>query len=105
MDELARVKAGRFNAAIGGWYKKSPLGMVIKQNKENAKDFNKWAKPKEQSWDEFLTELNNLPEFKEFVDEKVQIEIKKERAEERKSRTKKVDDTIDGWLWGFYFFF
>lgn len=98
MDELARGKAGRFNAAIGGWYKKSPLGMVIKQNKENRKDFDKWAKPKEKSWDEFLTELNNTPEFKEYVSKEVQEGMKKERAESRKGKTKKVDDTIDGWI-------
>lgn len=98
LDEWARDKAGRGISALNYFYKKSPLGMAIKHNKENKKSFDKWAKPKEQSWDEYLEELNNLPEFKVFVDKKVQEEVKAERAESRKSRIKKVDDTIDGWI-------
>ena len=96
-DEWARG-LGREISQIQEFYESSPLGIVIKQNTENKDDFDKWAKPKEKSWNEFLGELNNLPEFKDFVDKKVNDELKKERAENRKDRIKKVDDTIDGWI-------
>lgn len=88
-DKMARY-AGRFNAAINYFYKKSPLGIVIMENAKRKNAFNEWSKPKDKSWRESFDELIKNPEFKVIVDEKVQEQLKKERQSSRAARLKKV---------------
>ena len=98
LDEWARGDAGRGISALATFYQKSPLGMVLKENKSRKEEFNQWAKGKEESWDEFLERLNKTPEFSDYVSEKVQTELREERKKERSKFFKKVDDTLDKWI-------
>lgn len=93
-DKMARY-GGRFNAAINHFYKKSPLGIQLMENAKRKEDFDEWSKPKDKSWKEFFTEMMKEPEFESIIKEQVQEGMKKERAEARKARIKKVDDFID----------
>ena len=81
---------GRFNSAINYFYKKSPLGIVMMENAKRKDDFNQWSKTKDKSWKEFFDELVKEPEFAEIVKQKVQEELKKERANSRAKRIAKV---------------
>ncbi len=93
-DKMARV-GGRFNAAINYFYKKSPLGIVMMENAKRKEDFDQWAKPKNKSWKEFFDEMMKEPEFEVIIKEQAKEELKKERAEGREKRIKKVSDAID----------
>lgn len=93
-DEAAR-KGGRFNSAINYFYKKSPLGIQMIENAKRKEDFEGWAKPKDKSWKEFFDEMVKEPEFDAIIKEQVKEGMKKERAEARAVRIKKVDDAFD----------
>ncbi len=93
-DEWAREK-GRDISQIGEFYKKSPLGVVIAENRKKSEDFERWAKPKDKSWKEFFEELKKEPEFEKVFKENVKEELKKERQEARKERISKVDKFFD----------
>ncbi len=93
-DEFSREQ-GRDISQIGFFYKKSPLGIQMMENAKRNEQFEEWAKPKDKSWKEFFDEMGKDPEFEKFVGEKVQEGMKKERAEAREARIKKVDDFID----------
>lgn len=93
-DKMARY-GGRFNAAIAHFYKKSPLGIIMMENANRKKGFDEWSKPKDTSWKEFFTEMMKEPEFEAIVNEQIKEGMKKERAEARKSRIKKVDDFFE----------
>jgi len=93
-DEAAR-KGGRFSSAINYFYKKSPLGIQMIENAKRKEQFEQWAKPKEKSWKEFFDEMVKEPEFDALVKEQVKEGMKKERAEARAERIKKVDDFFD----------
>jgi len=92
-DEFAREQ-GRDISQIGHFYQKSPLGIVLYENKKRGEDFNNWSKPKEKSWKEFFEDLMKEPEFKKEVDEKIQEQLKKERQSSRAKRMDKVRDTF-----------
>ncbi len=57
--------------------------------------FTDFAKKKDQSWKEFFDEMVKEPEFDKIFKEEVSEELKKERAEARKARIKKVDDIFN----------
>jgi hypothetical protein len=93
-DEWAREK-GRDISQIGEFYRKSPLGAQIMENRKRSEDFERWAKPKDKSWKEFFEELKKEPEFEKVFKENVKEELKKERQEARKERVSKVDKFFD----------
>ena len=93
-DEAGR-KGGRFNAAINYFYKKSPLGIKMIENAKRKEAFEEWSKPKDKSWKEFFDEMIKEPEFDAIVKEQVKEGMKKERAEAREARIKKVDEFFD----------
>jgi hypothetical protein len=96
-DKWAR-KGGREIAQISNFYKKSPLGITISENKNRKQAFNEWSKPKEKEWKEFFSEMSKEPEFETFVKEQVKEGMKNERAAERAQRKEKVHKTIDDTL-------
>ena len=69
--------------------------MVMVENQKRGEDFKQWSKPKEKSWKQYYDELMKEPEFEKIFKEEVRTELKKERAEARKARTKKVDEFFD----------
>jgi hypothetical protein len=93
-DEWAR-KLGRSIAAIYDFYKKSPIGVVLKENNNRQKIFDDWYKNKEKGFKELWEEFQKDPDFKEFFEKEVQERLKKERAAARKERVKKVNKTLD----------
>ena len=93
-DEYGR-KLGRGISAIYDFYKKSPIGVALKENNNRKQIFEDWYKGKEKGFKEFFDELQKDPDFKEFFEKEVGERLKKERTEARKSRIKKVDDSID----------
>jgi len=93
-DEAGR-KGGRFNAAINYFYKKSPLGIKMIENAKRKEAFEEWSKPKDKSWKEFFDEMIKEPEFDAIIKEQVKEGMKKERAEARAARIKKVDEFFD----------
>jgi hypothetical protein len=93
-DEVSREK-GRDIAQIDYFYKKSPLGVQIMENVKRKELFGEWSKKKEQSWKEFFDEMMKEPEFETIVKEQVSEGLKKERAESRKERLRKVDEFFD----------
>ncbi len=95
LDEWARDKAGRGIAALNYFYKKSPLGVAMMENAKRKQDFENWSKPKDKSWKEFFNEMMKEPEVEAMFKEQVKEGMKKERAESRQARIKKVDDFID----------
>src|SRR6185503_17010871 len=95
MYDNAGRKGGRFSSAINYFYKKSPLGVVMIENAKRKQNFEEWAKPKDKSWKEFFDELVKEPEFEKLFKEEVKTELKKERAEARKTRKDKADKFFD----------
>jgi len=93
-DEFSRGQ-GRDISQIGFFYKKSPLGIKIAEEARRQDDFKDFAKKKDQSWKEFFDEMVKEPEFEQVFKENVREELKKERAEARAKRIKKVDDIFD----------
>lgn len=93
-DEFARGQ-GRDISQIGHFYKKSPLGIKMMEEAKKREAFDEFAKKKEQSWKEFFDEMQKDPEFEKEFKNKVSEELKKERAEARKSRIAKVDKFFD----------
>jgi len=93
-DEWAREK-GRDISQIDDFYKRSPLGIKIKEEARRAEAFTEFSKKKDQSWKEFFDEMVKEPEFEKEVKTKISEELKKERAEARAKRIKKVDDIFD----------
>ena len=97
-DKMGRVKAGRFNAAINYFYKKSPLGVVFYENANRADGFAQFSKGKEKSWQETYDELKQNPEFaklfKEEVSGEVETKLKEERKSARATRIEKVRDVF-----------
>lgn len=93
-DEIARGK-GRFIAAIGDFYKTSPIGAIIKEKAVRENQFADWFKNKEKNYKEVFEAIKDEPEFKELISGKVKEELKKERAEARKARIDKFDAFID----------
>lgn len=93
-DEFSRGQ-GRDISQIGTFYKKSPLGIKIMEEARRRERFDEFAKKKEQSWREFFNEMSKEPEFEKIFKEEVSTELKKERAETRKQRIKKVDEFFD----------
>lgn len=93
-DEFARGQ-GRDIQQIAHFYKKSPLGIKIMEETRRREQFIDFAKKKDQSWKEFFDEMTKDPEFEKEFKGKVSEELKKERAEARAKRIKKVDDIFD----------
>jgi hypothetical protein len=93
-DEAARQK-GKFISAVYDFYKKSPLGIVIAERANRDEVFKKWFKNKESAYKEVFKELSEDPEFKQFVKEKVDVQLKSERAVTRMKRRKKIEDIFD----------
>jgi hypothetical protein len=93
-DEAARQK-GKFISAVYDFYKKSPLGIVIAERANRDEVFKKWFKNKESAYKEVFKELSEDPEFKQFVQEKVDVQLKSERAVTRMKRRKKITDIFD----------
>lgn len=93
-DEAAR-SSGRFISAIQDFYKKSPLGVQIKEQINRNEAFNDWFKGKDKSYKEVFEAIKEEPEFKELLSKEVKEELKKERAEARKARIDKFDSFID----------
>jgi len=93
-DELSRDK-GQDISYIDEFYKKSPLGVVLKESATKKENFEQWAKSKDKSWKEAFDEMLKEPEFEKEVNEKVKEEMRKERAEARTARIKKVDEFFD----------
>lgn len=93
-DESARSK-GRFISAISDFYKKSPLGIKFVENERRTEDFKKWYKGKEGSYKEVFDELVKDPQFKSLIGEEVQKGLKEERAAQRESNRKKIEDFFD----------
>lgn len=94
LDKSLRSK-GQSISAINYFYKKSPLGIQIMENIKRKEDFERWAKPKEQSWKEAFEEMMKEPEFEQQVKDYAKEEMRKERAENRANRIKKVDEFFD----------
>lgn len=88
-------EGGRANSAVNYFYKKSPVGVEIKANKEKRADFEKWAAGKEKDWKEVFEEIKKEPEFEQYVSEKVREELKKERSTARAARKEKVHAFFD----------
>jgi hypothetical protein len=93
-DESARSK-GRFISAISDFYKKSPLGIKFVENERRTEDFKKWYKGKEGSYKEVFDELVKDPQFKSLIGEEVQKGLKEERAAQRESNRKKIEDFFE----------
>lgn len=93
-DEFLR-EGGRDISQVDDFYRKSPLGVVMKENTKRAEEFETWSKPKDKSWKEFYEELIKEPEFEKVFKEQVKESLKQERAEARKARIKKVDEFFD----------
>lgn len=93
-DDFSRGQ-GRDIKQISHFYKKSPLGVHIMENARRREDFEQWSKPKEKTWREFFDDMMKEPEFEKEVSAKVKEEMKKERAEARSARIKKVDEFFD----------
>jgi len=88
-DKYNRVR-GQDIAAINFFYKHSPLGVVLKENADRKKQFEEWAKGKNQSWEEYFEELKSNPEFAKVLDKKIQEDLKKERQSSRAKRLASV---------------
>lgn len=93
-DEYGR-KLGRAISAIYDFYKKSPIGVILKENNNRKEIFEQWYKTKEKGFKELFEELQKDPDFKEYFEKEVSERLKKERTEARKERISKVDKTID----------
>jgi hypothetical protein len=93
---------GRSISSLSYFYKKSPLGMEIIENKKREIGFKEWSKSKEGNWKEVFNELIKTPELEKLIKEEVAVEIKKERAENRAARQasvhKSIDTTINKWI-------
>jgi hypothetical protein len=93
-DEAAR-SGGRFISAIGDFYKKSPLGIKLKEEANRNAAFKEWFKPKEGSYKEVFEAIKEEPEFKEMVSKEVTEQLKKERTEARQKKRKNIEDFFD----------
>ncbi len=93
-DEFSRGQ-GRDISQISHFYKKSPLGIKIMEETRRREQFDEFSKKKDQSWKEFFDEMTKDPDFEKEFKTKVSEELKKERAELRAKRIKKVDDMFD----------
>jgi len=93
-DEFSRSQ-GRDIKQISHFYKKSPLGIKIMEETRRGEAFEEFTKNKNQSWKEFFDEMMKEPDFEKEVQTKVSSDLKKERAEARAKRIKKVDDIFD----------
>lgn len=88
-DKYNRVR-GQDIAGINFFYKHSPLGVILKENADRKKQFDEWAKGKNQSWKEYFEELKKDPEFAAVVSGKVQEQLKTERQTSRAKRLASV---------------
>ncbi len=93
-DEAARSK-GRFISAIGDFYRKSPLGIRLKEEANRSEHFKEWFKDKEKGFKEVFEAIKEEPEFKEIISKEVQEQLKKERTESRNKRRKNIEDFFD----------
>jgi len=85
--------AGQFTAYAGHYYKTSPLGFIIAENKFTKERFEEWMKTK--NIDELYDELMKTEGGAELFEAKVEERRKQERAADRKKRDKKIDDFFD----------
>jgi len=90
-DKYNRVR-GQDISAINFFYKHSPLGVVLKENADRKKQFDEWAKGKNQSWEEYFEELMKQPDFESVIKEYTKEKLKQERQQSRQKREAKVRD-------------
>jgi hypothetical protein len=88
-DKYNRVR-GQDIAGINFFYKHSPLGVILKENADRKKQFDEWAKGKNQSWEDYFEELKKNPEFAKILDKKIQEDLRKERQSSRAKRLASV---------------
>jgi hypothetical protein len=94
-DESARSQ-GRFISAIGDFYRTSPLGFKIKEEKNRSEAFKSWLTARKETDLKALFEaIKADPEFSEFFGQKEVSKDKVKRAEKRKERTAAVSKSID----------
>lgn len=93
-DEAARGQ-GRFISAIQEFYKKSPLGMAVKENMARAKTFEEWFKNKEQSFKELFDEIVSTPGGKEELKTRFEDFRREERRQDRQQRREKIISVFD----------
>lgn len=93
-DESARSK-GRFISAIFDFYKKSPLGVMMAEKSKRDAQFKEWFKGKDKSYKEVFEAIKDDPEFKEFVKEKVETQLKQERTVARMKQKDKISKFFD----------
>ena len=86
--------SGRAISAINYFYKNNPYGVVIKEEADRNDAFNVFSEGKEKSWKEYIEKIKEDPDFKEFIKERVNEELKKERIAARAKRIKKVREVF-----------
>jgi hypothetical protein len=94
-DESARSQ-GRFISAIGDFYRTSPLGFRIKEEKNRKEAFISWlTSSKEADLAALFKDIKEEPKLEKYFDKKEESKNKLKRAENRKARTKTVGKSID----------
>jgi len=93
--DIASRESGRFVSAIQDYYKKSPLGMVVKENIVRAEQFKEWSKNKEKSFKEVFDEIISTEEGKTLLKDKFGEFQKEERQANREVRRQKIIDIFD----------
>ena len=93
-DEISRTK-GQDISYINYFYKKSPLGVEMAENARKKKEFDNWAKPKEQSWKDAFEGFMKDPEFQEIMKGEIAAGMKAERVKVRAEKKEKVHKAID----------
>ncbi len=93
-DNAAR-ESGRFSSSVQDFYKKSPLGMVVKENINRNKLFKDWLKNKEGSFKEVFDEIVSTEKGKLLLKDKFGEFQKEERRINREIKRQKISDIFD----------
>jgi len=95
--EYAKISnsGGKWNSQIAYFYKSSPMGIALRQKKQNAETFADWFKGKEDKLKEVFEEIKKTEQGKSLIDEEVEKLRKEERKSERSKRRAKIEKFFD----------
>lgn len=88
---------GRFTSQIYDWYKKSKLGIKLKQQKLRDEAFSDWLKKREGNFKDFWDEVKNEPIVKDAIDKAAEEKVsgtEKAKKLANKIRKAKLDKDI-----------
>ncbi len=91
-DEAAR-QGGRFISAIQDFYRKSPLGVVMAENKKRQQVFDQWFDKNGKPYKEVFEAIKSDPEFQKLIKETFNENV--EPKDVRKKRRQKISNFFD----------